>query len=38
VIQPLYTRSIGKWQNFMPWIGEQFAPLEPWVREWGYAD
>jgi len=37
VIQPLYTNSIGKWQNFQPWIGEQFSPLESWVKEWGYA-
>lgn len=36
VIQPLYTSSIGKWRNFQPWIGEQFGPLEPWVREWEY--
>ena len=36
VIQPLYTSSIGKWQNFQPWIGDRFKPLEPWVIEWGY--
>ncbi len=36
VIQPLYTSSIGKWRHFLPWIGDRFEPLEPWVREWGY--
>lgn len=38
VIQPLYTSSIGKWRNFQPWVGDQFGPLESWVREWGYPE
>jgi tetratricopeptide (TPR) repeat protein len=38
VIQPLYTSSIGKWRNFQPWIGDQFEPLESWVREWDYPE
>ncbi len=36
VIQPLYTTSIGKWEHYREWIGDDFRPLTRWVEKWGY--
>jgi tetratricopeptide (TPR) repeat protein len=37
VSQPLYTRSIGRWQNYARQL-EPFLPdLDPWIQRFGYA-
>jgi tetratricopeptide (TPR) repeat protein len=36
VIQPLYTRSIGRWRHYATYLGDAFAPLQRWVKEMDY--
>jgi hypothetical protein len=37
VIQPLYTRSIGRWQNYREAMEPDLRELGPWVERFGYA-
>lgn len=37
VVQPLYTRSIGRWRNYRPDIEHVFPVLAPYVEAFGYA-
>jgi hypothetical protein len=36
VIQPLYTRSIGRWRRYGEQLGPILPILEPWVKRFGY--
>ena len=37
VSQPLYTRAIGRWQNYAKYFEPVLPVLEPFVREFGYS-
>jgi len=37
VVQPLYTRSVGRWRNYAPQIAPVRAGLDGWAARWGYA-
>ena len=36
VVEPIYTRSSGRWQNYRKYLEPVFPILEPWVRKFGY--
>ena len=36
VVEPIYTRSSGRWQNYRKHLEPIFPILEPWVRKFGY--
>lgn len=36
VAQPLYTRAIGRWRNYAPWIEPHLGSLVPLLKEFGY--
>jgi len=38
VSQPIYTRAIGRWKNYASALEPALEALEPFVREFGYAD
>ena len=38
VVQPLYTRSIGRWRNFRTQAEPHLAPLSQWVEYFAYDD
>jgi len=38
VVQPLYTRSSGRWLNYREHIEPSLPVLEPWIREFGYDE
>jgi tetratricopeptide (TPR) repeat protein len=38
VAQPIYTRAIGRWKNYASALEPALEALEPFVREFGYAD
>lgn len=37
VAQPIYTRSIGRWQNYASLLEPAMGTLEPFIREFGYG-
>jgi tetratricopeptide (TPR) repeat protein len=37
VIEPIYARSAGRWQNYREHLEPVFPVLEPWVRKFGYT-
>ena len=36
VVQPLYTRSIGRWRNYLPELEPILPVLAPYVSAFGY--
>jgi tetratricopeptide (TPR) repeat protein len=36
VVEPIYKRSSGRWQNYRKHLEPVFPILEPWVRKFGY--
>jgi len=36
VVEPIYTRSSGRWRNYHDRIEPVLPVLEPWIREFGY--
>jgi tetratricopeptide (TPR) repeat protein len=38
VVQPLYTRSIGRWRNYREQLELVLPRLGPWIERFGYAD
>ena len=36
VTQPLYTHSIGRWQNYARWLEPHLPSFTPWLNEFGY--
>jgi len=36
VVEPIYTSSQGKWQNYEAQLGGIMDRLAPWVQHWGY--
>jgi len=38
VAQPIYTRAIGRWKNYASVLEPALEALQPYVREFGYAD
>jgi hypothetical protein len=38
VAQPIYTRAIGRWKNYASALEPALEALEPFAREFGYAD
>jgi len=38
VVEPIYRRSLGKWQNYEAQLAPVLAQLAPWVSHWGYGD
>jgi len=38
VAQPIYTRAIGRWKHYASALEPALEALEPFVREFGYAD
>jgi hypothetical protein len=36
VVEPIYTRSSGRWRNYRKHLEPVFPILEPWVRKLGY--
>jgi hypothetical protein len=36
VAQPIYTRAIGRWQNYRQLLEPALPTLEPFIREFGY--
>jgi tetratricopeptide (TPR) repeat protein len=37
VVEPIYTRSAGRWQNYRKHLEPVLPILEPWVRKLGYS-
>jgi len=37
VLQPVYTRSIGKWRQYEAQLEPCLPLLQPWIERWGYA-
>jgi len=38
VAEPIYTRAIGRWKNYASALEPALEALQPFVREFGYAD
>lgn len=38
VIQPLYRQASGRWENYRKQMEPVLPVLEPWIKEFGYAD
>ncbi len=38
VVEPVYTRGLGKWQNYEAHLRSVLGHLAPWVRHWGYTE
>jgi tetratricopeptide (TPR) repeat protein len=38
VAQPIYTKAIGRWKNYASVLEPALQTLQPFVREFGYAD
>lgn len=38
VVEPIYTRSMGKWRNYERHLAPILSQLEPWAAHWGYTD
>jgi hypothetical protein len=38
VAKPIYTGAIGRWRNYAEALAPAMDVLEPFVREFGYAD
>jgi len=38
VVEPIYTRSLGKWRNYEAHLAPVMDILTPWVERLGYAD
>jgi len=36
VSKPLYTRSLGRWKNYQPWLERHLHHLEPFIEAFGY--
>lgn len=36
VVEPIYSRSLGRWRNYREHLEPVFPMLEPWVRKFGY--
>ena len=37
VVQPIYTRSAGRWEKYRKHLEPVLPVLEPWIRKFGYA-
>lgn len=37
VVEPIYNRSAGRWQNFRKHLEPVFPVLQPWVKKFGYS-
>jgi len=37
VVEPIYTRSAGRWQNYRKHLEPIFPVLRPWVEKFGYS-
>lgn len=37
VVEPIYTRSAGRWQNYRKHLEPVLPVLEPWARKFGYS-
>lgn len=37
VVQPVHSRSIGRWQPYAQWLAVTFPLLEPYLRRWQYG-
>lgn len=37
VVQPIYTRAIGRWQHYAQLVEPALKTLEPFIREFGYS-
>lgn len=37
VVEPIYNRSAGRWQNFRKHLEPIFPVLQPWVEKFGYS-
>ena len=37
VVEPIYTRSAGRWENYREHLAPVMPVLEPWIRKFGYA-
>ena len=33
---PIFTRAVGRWKNYAPWLGEELAILGPFVEAFNY--
>lgn len=38
VVEPIYGRAMGRWENYSPYFGEDLALLEPYIVRYGYGD
>jgi tetratricopeptide (TPR) repeat protein len=38
VVQPVYSSSIGRWQNYREAFAEAFSLLQPFIRRFGYQE
>jgi len=38
VVEPIYTRALGKWHNYETYLEPIQGRLAPWVKHWGYGD
>jgi hypothetical protein len=36
VAEPLYSRAIGRWQHYAPWLEPHLGMLNPLLKEFGY--
>jgi len=37
VIEPVSTRSVGRWKHYERYFGEALPILMPWMERWGYS-
>jgi hypothetical protein len=37
VVEPIYTRSAGRWENYRRHLEPVMPVLEPWIRKFGYS-
>ncbi len=37
VVQPVNTRSVGRWRNYQDHVGPVLAPLQALMNRWSYA-
>ena len=37
VVEPIYSRSQGKWKNYESYLAPVLSRLDPWIKQFGYA-
>ena len=37
VVQPVHSRSIGRWRHYEDQLRPALTHLQPWIDRWGYA-